>query len=459
MRAAACGPWPASFLTGAELSPPASAMLDWRLRTGQKAFDCSIRRATPKVMMHRHAPFAALAGLAVVALLLAVRLVDPAPLPALRAAGLQAILSLLPWQATHDRTATHLDLVLALLCPLPALASLARAQAARAGVWTLTMLAGIGAATWGIGRQTGLLLDPFFPALVCVSAAGAAWACAALARGRAHAHVRRAFRHSLARPHLASLLAGGPNVRLAPGTRDVTVLHIALGAPVAGDPPLPPDRDLHVVHRLLGAVAGRLREAGAYTTRGAGGTLTAVWNVPLAHAEAAHVAARCALEVRALMENIGGTLAAALQREAIDVPVGIGMGTGVCLAGEASVSEPPFVVVGPAMHDAQRLAQEALAARLPILVTDAMAKAVPDFATLAVTHGSRRVVALVGDAETARSRDFRALRPLLAEIEANLQIKAVADVRAVLDELGSWPQMSAWPALRPLLAHYRARAA
>lgn len=411
--------------------------------------------------MHRPALLAVLTGLVVLCMMLALHAADP---DLVRATHLSSWIG--GASAGSEAPSLRLQLLLAAAAPLPAFAVLAASRPALALLLAAATVAGIAAGAAWLGRHAAVVLDATFPALACAVAVAAAVAIFLLLRHRAEAALRTAFRGSLARPFLARI-AGGADGVLRAASREVTVLHIVLGRSRAPGAELAPETQMRRLDRTLAPLAGRLRETGAYTTVDAGGAVTALWNAPVAREDHVQQAARSALEVQALAASLAASLDLAFHSPGApaalagaDLSVGIGIGTGACLTGASEAARPTsYLVAGPAMHEARRLAEEALAANLPILLSEPMAKAVSGFALLTIEHAGRALTTLVGDADMARSRDFRALKPLLAELEANLKIKATADVRANLDELGKRPCSASSPGLAPLIAHYRARSA
>lgn len=378
-----------------------------------------------------------LAGAVVLLAMLGLRLADPAPLAALR--GLFG-----PMQ-----TALGLEVALALVTGGGVVAYMSGRDAIGARRAVLVSLLVIAGTTWSAATR-GVSLDPLFPLLSLAATTLAAGLGLRLDRHRARGHLRRTFAASLARPHLASL--ADDHIADA-ATRDVTILHAACDtlAPTANAA----EASLARVMRILGPLAGRLREAGANVTTEFDGSLTAVWNAPLDQPAHAALAGRAALALRPLADSLAISLADGPAAPAFRL--GIGIATGSALTGRlGSTSRPTYAVIGDVQAEARRLQRESLACGMPILISPAASRAAPELATLPLAPGS---LILMGDEVVARAREFRALKPLLAELEANFKINAQGDVTALLDELGKRPWPALWPPLAPLLAHYRQRAA
>jgi adenylate cyclase len=370
--------------------------------------------------------------------MLALRLADSAPLVALR-----SVLG-------APQGAQLLELVLALVTGAAVVAYYASrdvTSARRAALLSLLVIMGT---VWSAATR-GVAIDPMFPLLsLAVTTLGAA-AGLQIDRHRSARRLRRTFADGLARPHLATL---ADSTASQAQLREVTVLRAAwntLAAP-GEDPAASHAR----VARMLAPLAGRLREAGAYVTTESDGSLTAVWNAPLDQPAHAALACRAALALRPLADSLAINLTAGSAAPAIRLGVGVGVASGpalvTCLGG---ASRPTYAVLGDAQAHARRLQRETLARGLPALVSPATARAAPELAALPLIVDG---LLLMGDEAVARAREFRALKPLLAELEANLKINARIDVAALLDELGKRPWPALWPPLAPLLAHYRARA-
>ena len=376
------------------------------------------------------------AGAATLLALIGLRLADPDALTPLRAltgaAGSPALL----------------EAALALATGAAVTAYFARRDTANARRAMLVSLLVIAGTAWSAATR-GVPVDFAFQLLALAATSVAAALGLRLDRHRARRHLRRTFAGSLSRPHLAAL----PDAPLVPPTmRDVTVLHAACDHLFAGTDDAAPA--FARAARVLGPLAGRLRETGAFVTTDSDGSLTAVWNAPLAQPDHASRAGRTALGVRPLADSLAISLADGTAAPAFRL--GIGIASGRALTGSlGSTASPTYAVIGDVQSEARRLQRDSLASGMPILVSTATARAATDLATLTFLPGS---LILMGDETVARAREFRALKPLLAEIEANLKINAQSDVAALLDELGKrhWPAL--WPPLALLLAYYRQRA-
>lgn len=377
-----------------------------------------------------------LAGTTALIAMLGLRLADPTLLVAVR--------SLIG----PPETAQRLELALALATGGSVIAYFARRDASSARRAALVSLLVIAGTTWSAATR-GVALDPLFPLLSLTVTTLAAGLGLQLDRHRARSHLRRTFAASLARPHLAALADAGS---LETTARDVSILHAACDTLVAAD--AAPEANLARITRILAPLAGRLREAGAYLITETDGSLTAIWNAPLDQPPHAALAARTALALRPLADSLAISLAPGGTAPAFRL--GIGVASGPALATSlGSTTRPTYAVIGEVQSEARRLQRQSLACSMPILVAPATARAAPEVATLPLAPGS---LILMGDEAVSRAREFRALKPLLAELEANLKINARSDVAALLDELGKRPWPALWPPLAPLLAHYRQRA-
>lgn len=382
------------------------------------------------------APLPLLTGAVTLLAMLGLRLADPAPLAALR--GLLGA----------PQTVQALELALTLATGAAVVTYLALRDTTSARRAVLVSLLVVAGPTWSAATR-GVALDPLYPILSLAATTLAAALGLRLDRHRARNLLRRTFATALARPHLAALVDA--NVAAAT-TRDVSILHAACDALAAADATT--EANFARVTRILMPLAGRLREAGASVTTETDGSLTAVWNAPLDQPAHAALAGRTALALRPLADSLAISLAGGHAAPAFRL--GIGIATGPALMGlMGNTARPTYAVIGDVQQDARRLQRESLACGMPVLVSLATSRAAPEFAVLPITPGS---LVLMGDEGVARAREFRALKPLLAELEANIKINAQSDVAALLDELGKrdWPAL--WPPLPPLLAHYRQRA-
>ncbi|MBP2296579.1 CHASE2 domain-containing protein [Azospirillum rugosum] len=251
-------------------------------------------------------------------------------------------------------------LVASALAGLPPVAALAALTG-----WALAVAGAIHAAF----ALEGLVLGMAFP-LAAVLLPGGAVMAQAFRRSRAEGRrIREAFAQYL-HPDLVENLVRHPEA-LRPGgeERVLTVLFSDIRGFTGLSERLPPDRLIAFLGAYLEAMTAEIRRHGGYVDKFIGDGILAVFGAPVARAEPALDACRCALAMQA-------AVAAGAERWrdlGVDpLRVGIGVHTGPMVIGNVGgAGRLNYTVLGDAVNVGARLESATKAAGADILISDA----------------------------------------------------------------------------------------
>lgn len=353
-------------------------------------------------------------------------------------------------------------ILMVVLCLLIALSAPALG-AVRGGMLATLALAGVLAGSWFAFRNSGLLLEPIFPALGVVSVYIAITAVSFYREERARSHIHNAFDRYLS-PELVDRIARDPGqLELGGEVREMTVLFSDVRGFSRISERFGPQELIGFLINLLTPMTDVLLARKATIDKYIGDAVLAFWNAPLDDPDHEQNAAYAALEMIETLKR--------LNTESADDPawpgqvaVGIGLNTGPCCVGNmGSRQRLSYSLIGDTVNLASRLESLTKFYGVSILVGEDLATRLPGFALVELDiirvvgrDAPERVFALLGPPDMASSAAFVSAQ---ARMSALLAAYRSRDWTAAEAELAGFPGQDTVAGLESVLAIYAARVA
>ena len=310
------------------------------------------------------------------------------------------------WAAGVERV---LMVVLCLLIALsaPALGAL------RGGVLATLALGGVLAGSWFAFRNSGMLLEPIFPALGVVSVYIAITAVSFYREERARSHIHNAFDRYLS-PELVDRIARDPGqLELGGEVRQMTVLFSDVRGFSRISERFGPQELIGFLINLLTPMTDVLLARKATIDKYIGDAVLAFWNAPLDDPDHEQNAAYAALEMLETLKrlNVDSARDPAWPGQ---VAIGIGLNTGPCCVGNmGSRQRLSYSLIGDTVNLASRLESLTKAYAVNILVGEDLAARLPGFALIELDiirvvgrDAPERIFALMGPPELSSDATF-----------------------------------------------------
>ncbi|WP_428674847.1 CHASE2 domain-containing protein [Roseibium sp.] len=334
-----------------------------------------------------------------------------------------AFLSRPDW-ATGAELAALFVVTLALAVILPH--SGAYVSAGIGAVLTATVSAG----SWFAFARYGLLLDPVFPMLVSglIFLMTTIFIFAIAERERRF--VRNAFQRYLAPDLLKKLEEHPQSLRLGGEIRHMTFMFMDVRGFTPISEKLTPEELVTFLNRLLSPLSEAIQEREGAIDKYIGDSIMAFWNAPLDVTDHPLKAARAALAMVGIVNELNERDAFGFKAGSSgigDVGIGIGLNSGPgCVGNMGSTSRFNYSVVGDAVNIAARIESSCKEIGWPVLLSETTAEACREFAILeagsiALKGKSEPVTlyALVGDETLAGSPAWQDLAARHAELMAS----------------------------------------
>jgi adenylate cyclase len=288
----------------------------------------------------------------------------------------------------------------------------------------LAVAAVTGLAAW-VYVNLGGLVDPVTPsvATLAVYLSGSLMKYASTEKEKER--VRDAFGRYLA-PALVEQLARDPaKLQLGGERRAMTFMFADIRGftPIAEYFQANPSGLTQLISRFMTAMTDVILARQGTIDKYIGDCVMAFWNAPLADPDHAVHACEAALDMMAALDRLNAELAAehaaaGAGQPGFQLKIGIGVNTGDCIVGNmGSKQRFDYTVMGDAVNLASRLESLSKDYGVGMVIGEATARQVPDFATLELdlvaVKGKReatRVYALLGGRGLAADAGFRALR-------------------------------------------------
>lgn len=322
-------------------------------------------------------------------------------------------------------------------------------------------IAGIAGLSWSAFANSGVLLDPVYPAL-SVLAVYLAGSLFNYVRSEADKNrVRSAFSHYVAPQLVEELAHNHDKLRLGGEMREVTLLFSDVRGFSKISERLSAEQLIQFVNALFTPLSDIILEEKGTIDKFMGDAVMAFWNAPVADPD--HAAQACTTALRMIDEV--DLLNARWQHEATQnnepfepVRIGIGLNTGECCVGNVgSPQRFDYSLLGDPVNTASRLESETKGFGVPIIAGARTADLATDYAFLPIgsiklkgKDNPESVFALLGDAAVKEGRAFQMLlktqRELLHALDAGDAARAVQAMHAF--------QANDWPKLKGLFEHY-----
>lgn len=316
-------------------------------------------------------------------------------------------------------------------------------------LFSVALLAGWAALSWGLFDARRILLDPTWPILGTTLTLMLMSTANYLREERQRAAIRTAFGQYVS-PDLVARLSDDPQALVLGGERrDITVLFsdvrgfTTLAESFRDDP----QGLTTLMNRFLSVLSRAILDSRGTIDKFMGDAVMAFWNAPLDVADHPRAACAAALRMRADIAALNATRAreaAAEGREAIPIDVGIGLNTGDCVVGNmGSDMRFDYTALGDAVNLASRLEGQCKTYGVGIILGAATAEAVHgEFALIELdlirVKGKtepERIFALLGDDARRIAPRFRALAAANTEMRAAYARQDWARVRPLLDRI------------------------
>jgi adenylate cyclase len=228
------------------------------------------------------------------------------------------------------------------------------------------------------------LLDPTMPTL----ATGLAYAVAAVGALRRSQREGREIRDAFGRyvsPDVVAALGTDPS-KLALGgqMRDITVLFSDVRGFTARSETLSAEEVVSFLNAIHTPMTEEVLSSGGTLDKFIGDGLMAFWNAPLETRDHVRKSLRCAMAMQKALGPVDAEMASSSNMAGQDhkpLAIGIGIHTGqACVGNLGSIRRFDYSAVGDTVNMAARIEQSSKTYGVPIIVSQAMTEAAPDFA-------------------------------------------------------------------------------
>ncbi|KWV96193.1 CHASE2 domain-containing protein [Erythrobacter sp. AP23] len=300
--------------------------------------------------------------------------------------------------------------VLALL--LPRLGATLGAVAVIAGI---ALVAG---GSWLAFTRAQYLLDPTWPVLALVAVYAVQTVAVFYREERQRAYIHSAFDRYLS-PEMVRRIAADPDqLELGGEERDMSVLMCDIRGFSRMSERYSPREVIDFLIEFLTPMSEILLARKATLDKYIGDAILAFWNAPLDDPDHHRNAARAALEMVAMVEELNRTMPT---RKGVvwpgEVGIGIGLNSGLCCVGNmGSRQRLSYSLIGDTVNMASRMEGLTKQYGVPIVTGSALAKELPGFALIELDRvrvvgrdAPETIFALLGDEARSSEADFARL--------------------------------------------------
>jgi len=261
------------------------------------------------------------------------------------------------------------------------------------GAFILTLMTGVGifAALWGsfyAYLHHGYLFDALYPSL-CVAVIFMVTMILNYLRTETHAReVKDAFGHYIS-PDFMQELTDNPNkLKLGGEQKELSIMFTDIRNFTTLSETLSPEKLINTMNDFLTPMSDVVMGTRGTIDKFMGDAMMAFWNAPLDDADHARHAVLAALKMRQALAPVNKALADKARKDGkipLKLEAGIGVNTGLCSVGNmGSKQRFAYSALGDAVNLASRLEGQTKFYGLDLLVGEATAQHLPDFAMVEI---------------------------------------------------------------------------
>jgi len=278
------------------------------------------------------------------------------------------------------------------------------------GATAVAMIGSALAISWSAFAYQRLLIDPIVPSAAVIAVYVVSTGLLLLLTDRERQFVRRAFGQYLA-PEMIEKLAQDPSaLKLGGETREITIMFCDIRGFTTLAEGLDPQELTHLLNSFLTPMTRVLLQSGATIDKYLGDAIMAFWNAPLPIEGHEKRACLAVLDMLKALEELNRV-------EGRELRIGVGLNTGSCCVGNlGSEQRFGYSAIGDTVNVASRLEGLTKQFGISALISETTAAGAADLALLEIdlvkVVGRTRpmaVFAIIGDANTAQTPEFRAL--------------------------------------------------
>ncbi len=286
------------------------------------------------------------------------------------------------------------------------------------GLFSLAMIAGGFALSWGMYVKAGLLLDPVYPGLAIGLIFLVSTLLTYIRTESDRRRVKNAFGHYISPDFMEELTKNPDKLVLGGATRDLTIMFTDIRNFTGISERMSPAALTQLMNNFLTPMSDLVMNNRGTIDKFMGDAMMAFWNAPLDDPEHARHACLTALRMSEALRPLNERLhkeALAQGEEPIEICAGIGINTGPASVGNmGSRQRFAYSALGDHVNLASRLEGQTKSYGVDILISAATQAAVPELAALELdllrVKGKAepvRIFTLMGDAELAQTHAFK----------------------------------------------------
>lgn len=312
---------------------------------------------------------------------------------------------------------------------------------------TVILAAAVSAAiglSWWQFAERGYLFDPIYPALAAAAMFGSGTLVNYLRTEREKRIVRNAFAQYLS-PVLVDRVSDHPEqLKLGGELREVTLMFCDIRGFTRISETLGPQALTRLMNAFLTPMTRIIQDHDGTIDKYIGDCIMAFWNAPVDVANHAAKAILAALDMRAGLEHLNATMAAAAtdRDPAVEIRIGIGLNSGTgCVGNMGSEQRFNYTVLGDAVNIASRLEALSPAYGIDLVIGEETAESAPGLALLELDRVRVkgkvlpvRIFTCAGDRAVAATPEFRKLTGAQARMLAHYRAKEWDQAEAALAE-------------------------
>ena len=312
-------------------------------------------------------------------------------------------------------------------------------------LFTFALVVGMTALSWHMFITQGLLIDPVYPSLCLLAIFVVATLLTYVRTEYERSRVRQAFGLYISPDFMEELTRDPDKLKLGGETRELTVMFTDIRGFTTISESMSPEALTQLMNSFLTPMSDLVMETRGTIDKYMGDAMMAFWNAPLDDAEHARHACMAALRMYNALAPVNEELkvrAQAERRTPVVLNAGIGINTGTASVGNmGSRQRFAYSALGDTVNLASRLEGQTKAYGVNILISEATAAHVPDFASLELdmirVKGKNepvRIFTLLGEEDMAAQASFRQWHERHGQMMAAYRAAAFDDALRLIGE-------------------------